>query len=353
MDRVLATMAEGIVGHGRARRPNLTFVNLHQIDSAGHATTPGGSTTPRSASPIDEIQRLVEALKARGEWERTVLILVSDHSMDATPNKLVLTDVLADAGIAESEFLAVDNGSIDLIYLANREAAAAGTSCSRACAPRSSPPTGSPRRSIASPTRPTAATPTRSAPCTAPGTPPASGPATCSSSRNPATRSASRARARTRCPATTGRPHTADNFLAITGGGDLVRTRTVAGGGRRANPVNVDIAPTVMGLLGLFGPDDSRGRFLADAFDRAELRKLSRPHRPRIEVKRSGLRFEPGGGRYDVAAFVDRRWQRVATSRARPFLGLAALPGEATRVRVRALSAASIKSGWRSIRVPD
>ena len=116
--------------------------------------------------------------------------------------------------------------------------------------------------------------------------------------------------------------------------------------------MNVDIAPTVMGLLGLFAPDDSRGRFLADAFDRAELRKLSRPHRPRIEVKRSGLGFEPGGGRYDVAAFVDRRWQRVATSRARPFLGLAALPDDATRVRVRALSAASIKSGWRSIRVP-
>ena len=123
MDRVLATMANGVVGPDGLGRPNLTFVNLHQIDTAGHATTPGGVYDTAIGLADDEIQRLVEALKARGEWERTVLILLSDHSMDATPSKLVLTDVLADAGIAESEFLAVDNGSIDLIYLANREAA--------------------------------------------------------------------------------------------------------------------------------------------------------------------------------------------------------------------------------------
>ena len=31
-----------------------------------------------------EIERLVGELRTRGEWERTVLILLSDHSMDTT-----------------------------------------------------------------------------------------------------------------------------------------------------------------------------------------------------------------------------------------------------------------------------
>jgi len=344
-------MANGVVGPDGLGRPNLTFVNLHQIDSAGHATTPGGVYDTAIGLADDEIQRLVEALKARGEWERTVLILVSDHSMDATPSKLVLTDVLADAGIAESEFLAVDNGSIDLIYLANRETAGRHELLARMRAAilatggvaevlyrEPNPADGGSAHTLGSVHRDWHTAGERTGDLFVVAQP---GYAFSESSAgsNP-------------LPGNHGAPHTADNFLAITGGGDLVRTRTVAGGSRRGNPVNVDIAPTVMGLLGLFGPDDSRGRFLVDAFDRAELRKFSRPHRPRIEVKKAGLGFEPGGGRYDVAAFADRRWQRVATSRARPFLRLAALPDDTTRVRVRALSAASIKSGWRSIRVP-
>ena len=100
MDQVLASM-DGIEGDFDTRRPDFTFVNLHQIDSAGHASGPGGLYDSAIGLADAEIERLVTALRQRGEWERTVLILVSDHSMDATPNKIVLTQALTDAGIAE------------------------------------------------------------------------------------------------------------------------------------------------------------------------------------------------------------------------------------------------------------
>ena len=50
-----------------------------------------------------------------------MLILVSDHSMDTTSSKVSLTQALADAGVPESEFVALnDRGSIDFVYLADR-----------------------------------------------------------------------------------------------------------------------------------------------------------------------------------------------------------------------------------------
>jgi hypothetical protein len=115
--------------------------------------------------------------------------------------------------------------------------------------------------------------------------------------------------------------------------------------------VNVDVAPTVMGLLGLFPPANSKGRFLSSAFDRRALKRFGKPHRPRLERKQRGVSFLPAGGRYDVAAKADGRWQRVATSRGRSFIGLRALPEGTTKIRVRCLSAAGIRSGWRTAKL--
>ena len=84
----------------------------------------------------------------------------------------------------------------------------------------------------------------------------------------------------TRSPATTAPRRPADNFLAVTGGSELVRPGTVTGEGPASNPVNVDLAPTVMGLFGLFAPEDSRGRFLRRAFDRARCSRVARPAPP-------------------------------------------------------------------------
>ena len=64
----------------------------------------------------------MDELKARGEWSRTTLILLSDHSMDTTPRLTNLTKRLSAAkGVRSKDFLTVLNGSADMVYLANRK----------------------------------------------------------------------------------------------------------------------------------------------------------------------------------------------------------------------------------------
>ena len=77
-----------------------------------------------------------------------------------------------------------------------------------------------------------------------------------------------------------GGPQTRDNFFAVIGGGAQVRQ---AAARRPRGPLfddtlvnprqaeNVDPAPTVMGLLGLAPPGDSRGRFLSESTNLAAL----------------------------------------------------------------------------------
>ena len=55
-------------------RPDFTFVNLQQIDSAGHASGTGPAYDAAIGMADTEIQRLVDELRRRGEWERTVLV---------------------------------------------------------------------------------------------------------------------------------------------------------------------------------------------------------------------------------------------------------------------------------------
>ena len=66
MDRVLATIDDGIAFRGSRTRPDLTFVNLHQVDSAGHATGPGAFYDQAIGLADAEISELVgEAAPAR------------------------------------------------------------------------------------------------------------------------------------------------------------------------------------------------------------------------------------------------------------------------------------------------
>ena len=96
MDEVVRTVEQGIDPDGE--RPDFTFVNLHQIDSAGHASGRGPLYDFASGQADDEIERLVSLLRTRGEWDRTVMMLVSDHSMDTTLTKISMTDSFDDAG---------------------------------------------------------------------------------------------------------------------------------------------------------------------------------------------------------------------------------------------------------------
>jgi len=76
-----------------ATLPQFAFVNLGDIDRAGHADEVGGATsglsTPARQGAIEDtdqqLSMLIDDLQASGAWDDTVLILASDHGMDWGP----------------------------------------------------------------------------------------------------------------------------------------------------------------------------------------------------------------------------------------------------------------------------
>ena len=74
-------------------QPQFAFVNLGDIDRAGHVDEVGGSTsgmsTPGRQAAIEDtdqqLQLLVNDLQQSGAWDDTVLMFTSDHSMDWGP----------------------------------------------------------------------------------------------------------------------------------------------------------------------------------------------------------------------------------------------------------------------------
>jgi hypothetical protein len=351
MDAVIESIENGVPVRGEPRRPSLTFVNLHQIDSAGHATGTGAVYDLAIAQADDQVERLVTTLKERGDWDRTVLVLASDHSMDTTTTKISLTEAFTEAGIAESEFVALNNeASIDFIYLADRrakdrfellrrmrEVALAQPGVTEALYRRPNPIDGGKSNTVARFHPDWHSDGPRTGDLFVLGDP-GVGFGEPAPESNP-------------LPGNHGAPQTADNFLAVTGGSDLVRQRIVDGPGRASNPVNVDIAPTVMGLFGLFAPEDSRGRFLRKAFDRGELRRVARPHRPELRVRGGRVAIAPPGGEYDVEAGAGGDWTPVATATQRSRIKLGRLPDGASALRARLLSAAGVAGPWARIAI--
>ena len=331
MDEVIRTIREGIGPGDRKRRPDFTFVNLHQVDSAGHAfgrITAGAYETTIGMAD-DEIERLVGELRARDEWKRTVLVLMSDHSMDTTLTKTRMTEVFGDAGIADDAYLAIGKSAADLIYLANRtstdrfdllkrmrEAALATGNVTEALYREPNPQDGGTAHTIAaahpawhldgSPRLPDlllthAAGGSFSDP---------------SESSQP-------------LPGHHGAPTTRDNFFAVAGGGPFVRQQSLRGfqapdfDDTMRNPrqaENVDPAATVMGLFGLDAPADNRGRFLSEAFSLRDLPGRGQPPKPGLRVRRAGggkgrgcsvrryrLRLSPKGGTFNVRVVSGKR----------------------------------------------
>ena len=352
MDAVIESIERG-VGPRDRQRPDLTFVNLQQVDSAGHATGTGPVYDAAIEMADEEIRRLVEKLRIRREWGRTALILVSDHSMDTVPMKFSLTDALTGGGVDESDFRVIQAGSADYVYLANRRAGNRFALLKR-------------MRQIA------LATPGVTAAYYREPNPQDGGRAHTINRRFPghagprtgdllvfaaAGRGFSDEGSQVEfLPGMHGGMTTADNFLAVLSGGPLVRRRTVTGRGRRANPTNADLASTAMGVLGLFPTDDNRGSFLSAAFNRRVLRSRSRPQAPRLRIRsprRAGAKLlviRPAGGRYDVQIRRNGRWVPIRRKTKR---NTVRLPSSANgkRIRARSYSAASIVSRWRSRRV--
>lgn len=357
MDEVIRTATQGVPAPGGAvRRPDLTFVNLPQVDSIGHATGRGALYQSAIRTADDEIRRLVETLRARGEWARTVLIVTSDHSMDSTPSKISMRTTLTDAGIPEDQFVVVQNGSIDYVYLADRTSPTRFELLARMRA--AALQTGGVTEALYREDNPADGGAANTLGAVHPGWRSVgertgdlvvvSGEGTAFSEGtlgNP-------------LPGNHGGPQTRDNFLAVIGGGAHVRDQTLTGNEilpgfddtreNREQAENVDIASTVLGLFGLSPARNNQGRFLANAFDRGALAGAGRPTvrpEPAVDATRRAkggcsyrLSWSPGAGRFDVQARrrQGRRWWAVKRNVRASAARVKGPAGLRFRVRLRA-----------------
>lgn len=80
------------------QRPELETLYFDIVDTAGHRNGPDAPETRAAAASVDaSIGRLIEGLKARGLYDRTMLVVVSDHGMAATsPERVVWIDDIID-----------------------------------------------------------------------------------------------------------------------------------------------------------------------------------------------------------------------------------------------------------------
>jgi predicted AlkP superfamily pyrophosphatase or phosphodiesterase len=284
MDEVLRTVRDGVRADGAVKRPNLTFVNLPTIDSAGHATGAGAAYDAAIAMADGELRRFVDQQKALGLWGRTVLLTVSDHSMDTTAVKSSLRSRFALAGIPDRDYLIVQNGSLDMVYLTDRTRPDRDALLARLrMAALSDTLVGAVDEAL------------YRLPNAFDG-----GTANTLDGRHPGWRLAGE---RTGDLVVThrvggafsdplnpltgnhGGPETTDNLAAAIGGGPYVRQQALSGrvaprfDDTLLNPgqaQNVDVAPTVLSLLGRTPPAASEGRVLSEAFDVKRLPRAPR-----------------------------------------------------------------------------
>jgi hypothetical protein len=362
MDEVLRTVQEGVPTADGTAQPDFTFVNLHQVDSAGHLFGRGPAYNEAVALADDQIERLVTTLRARGDWERTVLILLSDHSMDQVPTKVNLESVLEDAGIPADAFNAVqgDNGMASHIYLADREskdrfallkrmrdALAAHPSVETALYREPNPADGNKAKTLARARPEWHVEGERSGDIFV------------------AARSgfiyASAGGTGNLAQGHHGSNSTRDNFFAVVGGGDLVKQGTVDGvrapdfDDTAENPQqaeNVDVAATVMGLFGLSATDDDAGRFLGNAFNKKALKRVAKPEAPDFALTRKKkklvVRFIPTIGLHDLQVRKDKRWKSVLDDSAAKKAKVRVGNAKRIKLRARSVSAAGVASDWQT-----
>jgi hypothetical protein len=272
MDELIRTVKEGVPADGGTKRPDYTFVNLPQVDSAGHATGTGPAYTAAIVLADREVERFVQALRDEKILDRSVILLVSDHSMDTTGNKISTDLRFRAAGIDSSAYTIVLNGSAELIYLNNRtdpgrfellkrmRAAALGLGGATEALYREPNPVDGGAANTLDAVHPAwkLAGPRAGDLVVTSG----SGSAF-SDPINP-------------LPGNHGGPQTRDNFMAVIGGTRVVKQSTPPGEPRdgfddtEQNPgqsENVDVAPTIARALGYRPPEDAQGRALEEAFN--------------------------------------------------------------------------------------
>ncbi|SNR46139.1 alkaline phosphatase family protein [Blastococcus mobilis] len=106
--------------------PNLVFVNLGDIDRVGHSdlTGPalGVARTAALAGSDSQVGRFVDHLRSTGRWDRSVLIVLADHSMDwsIATNVVSVAQLLAPRAELRDSIQIAQNGGADLLYWTGR-----------------------------------------------------------------------------------------------------------------------------------------------------------------------------------------------------------------------------------------
>ena len=241
MDEVLRTVREGVRGDGKTfsgggRRPNLTFVNLPGVDSVGPRDgARRRPTTRRSGRPTRRSSASCSSRRSSGLWGRSVLVLLSDHSMEIDAEQELADRALhRGAGSRRAttrscrtarrrSSTSTDARSPARFELLKRLRAAA---IGQSVAPLSGPPATEALYREPNPADGGSANTRGGAPPGVAVVARRSRSATSSSPRSPRT-----ARSTSPNPLTGnhGGPQTRDNFFAVIGGGPLVRRQALAG----------------------------------------------------------------------------------------------------------------------------
>lgn len=276
MNAVLSSVRKGVKTEGgKRKKPNLTFVNMPTPDLTGHLNGVGKDYNKAAVAADAQLKRFVRQQKKLGLWSRTVMFVVSDHSMGTTARKTSLKEMLIAAGIPEDSFVVADNGGSEMIYLADR----------------TSPDRFALLQKMREVTLSGGTTTGIDEALYREANPLDGGDANTVDAVHPAwrlggertgdlivTQRPGGAFAEPVDPTKGGHggPYTTDNFFTITGGWKgLAKNGLIPGqAGPRfddtlVNPgqaENVDVAPTAMRLLGLDPPRDNQGRVLTEAF---------------------------------------------------------------------------------------
>ena len=102
--------------------PHLLFVNLGDIDRLGHTDLTGSSLQLLRQAALAgadlQVRRFVTMLKRTGRWQRSVVVVLADHSMDwSLPHAVINLQPRFDAVPALAGKVAIaDNGGADLLY---------------------------------------------------------------------------------------------------------------------------------------------------------------------------------------------------------------------------------------------
>jgi hypothetical protein len=102
--------------------PNLVFVNLGDIDRWGHTDLTGTSLRLMRRAALLQTDTLIgqflDSLKSSGRWEKSVVIVLADHSMDwSLPTNVISLQSSMDADpLLGGNVVIGDNGGADLVY---------------------------------------------------------------------------------------------------------------------------------------------------------------------------------------------------------------------------------------------